>query len=133
MKDQARIAVTSRSFSRHPILRAELQAIYKDVRFNNNGNPLEDDELIKFLEDRDKVIVALEKISYSVLAELPDLKVISKYGVGVDMLDLPAMAARGVRLGWTGGVNRRSVSELVIFYAISLLRHIPEVTAEVRA
>ena len=39
---------------------------------------------------------------------------VSKYGVGLDTLDLAAMERRGVLLGWTGGVNRRSVAELVI-------------------
>jgi D-3-phosphoglycerate dehydrogenase len=59
--------------------------------------------------------------------------VISKYGVGLDSIDLDAMRTHGKRLGWTGGVNRRSVSELVIAFAISLLRQIPASNAEVRA
>ena len=50
---------------------------------------------------------------------------IGKYGVGLDMIDLAAMRLHGKRLGWTGGVNRRSVSELVISSAIALLRHVP--------
>src|SRR5256885_8525441 len=35
-----------------------------------------------------------------------------------------AMRAYGKRLGWTAGVNRRSVSELVIACAIAMLRHV---------
>jgi len=38
----------------------------------------------------------------------------------------------GVKLGWTGGVNKRSVSELVIAFMISLLRHVPKANIEVR-
>jgi D-3-phosphoglycerate dehydrogenase len=57
--------------------------------------------------------------------------VISKYGVGTDMLDLRAMARRGVRLGWTGGVNRRSVTELALAFMIALLRELPQVDREV--
>ena len=56
---------------------------------------------------------------------------ISKYGVGTDMLDLGAMARRGVRLGWTGGVNRRSVTELALAFMIALLRELPQVDREV--
>ena len=37
------------------------------------------------------------------------------------MLDLHAMNSHGVLLGWQGGVNKRSVSELVISFSISLL------------
>jgi D-3-phosphoglycerate dehydrogenase len=69
----------------------------------------------------------------SVLSRLPELKVISKYGVGLDMIDMAAMRATGKRLGWTGGVNRRSVSELVISFAIAMLRHVPEANREVRS
>jgi phosphoglycerate dehydrogenase-like enzyme len=47
------------------------------------------------------------------------------------MIDLAAMRAHGKRLGWTGGVNRRSVSELVISFAIAMLRHVPAANREV--
>ena len=52
----------------------------------------------------------------------PELRVIAKYGVGFDKIDLPAIISRNIALGWTGGVNRRSVSELVIGFAIAMLR-----------
>jgi len=66
------------------------------------------------------------------LAELPELEVVSKYGVGLDGLDLAALRRRGVRLGWQGGVNRRAVAELVIALAVSLLRGIPGAASELR-
>jgi phosphoglycerate dehydrogenase-like enzyme len=44
---------------------------------------------------------------------------------------LAAMRDYGKRLGWTGGINRRSVAELVISCAIAMLRHIPAAHREV--
>ncbi|MDH5749947.1 MAG: phosphoglycerate dehydrogenase, partial [Rhodospirillales bacterium] len=129
----SKIAVTSRSFSRHPVLRSELQKIYPDVTFNDQGLVLAGVDLIDYLVGHTAAITALEAVNETVLSALPDLKVISKYGVGFDMIDLDAMARRGVRLGWTGGTNKRSVAELVISSAIALLRHVPAATAEVRA
>ena len=125
------MAVCSRSFSRHPVLRAELLQRYAQVTFNDAGAQLAGDALVEFLNGHDKAITALEVIDGSILARLPDLKVIGKYGVGLDMIDLAAMRAHGRRLGWTGGVNRRSVSELVIASAIAVLRHIPAAQREV--
>nr|NQU57701.1 phosphoglycerate dehydrogenase [Rhodospirillales bacterium] len=119
------VAVASRSFSRHPILRAELLARYPDARFNDEGLSLAGDSLIDFLGGAEKVITALERLDESVFTALPDLKVVSKYGVGFDMIDLDAMTRHGVKLGWTGGVNRRSVAELVISLSIALLRRLP--------
>ena len=126
-----KIAVTSRSFSRNPELRAQLLSKYRDVTFNDDGLALEGATLIKFLVGHDKAITALETIDDEVLSNLPDLKVISKYGVGCDMIDMEALKRHKIRFGWTGGVNRRSVSELVISFAISLLRYVPIAHAEV--
>lgn len=128
----SRVVVASRSFSRHPVLRAELLARYPDTTFNDQGLSLSGDALIAFLGGHDKAVIALEKIDGAVLDALPDLKIIAKYGVGFDKIDLHAMITRGIALGWTGGVNRRSVAELVIAFAISLLRLIPQANAEVR-
>ena len=128
---QIRVAVCSRSFSNNPILRAELLARYPQVTFNDAGLQLTGDALVEFLRGHDKAITALEVIDASVLSRLPELKVIGKYGVGLDMIDLAAMRAHGKRLGWTGGVNRRSVSELVIAFAIAMLRHLPAASREV--
>ena len=133
MSAAIRVAVCSRSFSTHPVLRGELLARYPVVTFNDAGERLAGDRLVEFLKGHDKAIVALEAIDASVLAQLPQLKVISKYGVGLDKIDLAALAACGTRLGWTAGVNRRSVSELVISFAIAMLRQVPRAHQEVRA
>lgn len=133
MNTKDRVAVCSRSFSRNPALRAELQTRYKYVTFNDEGRQLEGLELVAFLRGHNKAITALEKITDHVLAQLPELEVIGKYGVGLDMIDMDSMRRYGKRLGWTGGVNRRSVSELVIAFMISLLRHIPSVQVGVQS
>jgi phosphoglycerate dehydrogenase-like enzyme len=131
MNPTVKVAVCSRSFSHNPILRAELLSCYEQVTFNDAGLQLKGDSLIEFLRGHDKAITALETIDEPVLAKLPELKVISKYGVGLDMIDMAAMRAHGKRLGWTGGVNRRSVSELVVSFAIAMLRHVPAAHREV--
>lgn len=121
-----KVAVASRSFSKHPILRAELLARYPNVTFNDAGLSLKGEALADFLKGHEKIITALERLDDALFAKLPDLKVVGKYGVGLDMIDLEAMKRRGIQLGWQGGVNRRSVSELVISFAVALLRHVPQ-------
>ncbi len=129
---KVRVAVTSRSFSRHPTLRAELLARYPHVTFNDEGRSLAGESLIAFLRGHERAITGLERLDEAVFKALPELKVVGKHGVGLDMIDLEAMARHGVKLGWTGGVNRRSVSELVIAFAVMLLRHLPATAAETR-
>ena len=132
-KDAAPVAVTSRSFSRDSRLREELLSRYSDVRFNDEGRSLAGPELIRFLAGRRAAITGLERIDDDVLRAVPSLTVVSKIGVGVDMLDLDAFERRGVRLARAEGINSRSVAELMLLLTLGVLRRIPEVAAGVRS
>jgi D-3-phosphoglycerate dehydrogenase len=94
---------------------------------------LKDGPLVNFLSGYEKAITGLEKIDEALLLQLPELKVIGKYGVGLDMVDLQAMSNLGLKLGWTGGINKRSVSELVVSFAVALLHRAIYANAEVRS
>lgn len=128
-----RVAVASRSFSRHPVLRRELEEAHPRVSFHDAGASLAGPDLVAFLRGHDRAIVGLERLDRELFAAVPELRVVSKYGVGLDTIDLRAMQDCGVRLGWTGGVNRRSVAELAIGAAIALLHRVPEASGEVRS
>jgi len=128
-----KVAVTSRSFSKHEGLRNELLNKYPETDFNDFGESLSGQRLVEFLSGHTKAITALEILDKTILSQLPELEVISKYGVGLDMLDLSAMSAMGKKLGWTSGVNRRSVSELTLSFMITALRHLPYCQKEIFA
>jgi phosphoglycerate dehydrogenase-like enzyme len=129
----SRIVVTARSFAKNPTLRKELLARYGDATFNDSGRVLSGEPLIALLHGHDRAIVGLEPIDETVLAAVPELRVISKYGVGLDGVDLKAIARHQVKLAWTGGVNRRSVAELTVMFAIALLHRVPQADRELRA
>jgi D-3-phosphoglycerate dehydrogenase len=131
MNTADKVAVCSRSFSRNATLRAELRERYGNVTFNDEGRALAGDSLVDFLRGHDKAIIALEQIDDAVLSRLPELKVIGKYGVGVDAIDMGAMRRHGTCLGWVGGVNKRAVAELTLAFAIAMLRHLPAASREV--
>jgi D-3-phosphoglycerate dehydrogenase len=126
-----RVAVLSRSFSKNAILRDELQAVYSHAKFNETGRTLAGDELIEFVAGHDGVIVALEKLDRAMLARMRGVRVLTKYGVGLDNVDLEAASELGMRLGWTAGVNACSVAELTIGFAISLLHLVPQLNREI--
>jgi phosphoglycerate dehydrogenase-like enzyme len=130
--ESTRVAVASRSFSRHEQLRAELLARFSQVTFNDAGESLAGRRLVEFLLGNERAIIALETVDEALLAQLPELRVISKYGVGLDNLDLAALARHGVQLGWRRGVNSRSVAELVIAMTLISLRHLHAANDEVR-
>lgn len=128
-----RVAVASRSFCRNPTLRLELAARYPDVTFSESARVLDGAALVKFLRGHDRAIVGLERIDEKVLAQLPELQVISKYGVGLDGVDLAAIERHGVKLAWAAGVNRRSVAELTLAFALALMHRVPETSVALRS
>ena len=91
-----------------------------------------DDELVVFLSDRDAAIMGLENLTADMLDQLPELKIISRMGVGLDNVDPGMLRDRGIRIGWTGGTNRRSVAELMIAFSICALRHVGPLYAAMR-
>ena len=126
-----RVAVCSRSFSRHPYLRRLLLSKFEHVKFNDNGLSLDGDSLIEFLFEADFAITALETIDDYILSNLPQLKRISKYGVGLDMVDMRAIRRYDKQLAWKGGVNRRAVAELTLTMMLSIIRKIPESQSQI--
>jgi phosphoglycerate dehydrogenase-like enzyme len=124
------VAVASRSFSRHPTLREELVARYQTIRFNDAGKVLSGAELIEFLRGHEKAITGLDILDEAVFSAVPELRVVSKYGVGLDMIDLAAARRHGVSVRWTPGVNRQAVAELAIGFMIALGRSLVPLARE---
>lgn len=131
MESSVRIAVASRSFSKNETLKTELLGAFGNdpdvtISFNDAGLSLSGEELIRFLQNADRAIIALETINDEVLSACPSLRVIGKYGVGLNNIDLDACARHDVRIGWTPGVNRQSVAEMCVALAISVQRRLFE-------
>ena len=115
-----KIAVTAPAFCQSGILCGELKQIFSKVTFNEEGHYLSPSDVINFLKDADGAVIGRDLVDESILSQLPQLKIISKYGVGLDNIDQPALKRHGIFLGWTAGVNKRSVAELTLEFMIGL-------------
>ena len=129
-----RVAVPAISFGQHSGLVQRLLERYPDAKVNTEAIPYyrSEQETIAYLDGYDAAIVSFEPINERVLEALPRLKIVSKLGVGLDKIDAAAMRRHGVRLGWTPGVNKRSVAELTLCLAIAALRHVVDRNAAMR-
>ncbi|MBL79405.1 MAG: hydroxyacid dehydrogenase [Nitrosomonadaceae bacterium] len=119
-----KIVVTSLSFAKSKFLRQELNKKFSNCFFNETGRHLTKVELIEVLKDADAAIIGLDKIDESILGKASRLQIISKYGVGLDNIDQGLLAKYKIRLGWEGGVNRRSVAEVTLCFMLGLCRNI---------
>lgn len=119
-----KVAVTSPSFSKNKTLSSEILSTFPNAILNLDGVRFDKQGLIEYLKDADSAVVGLENIDDEVLAVCPKLKIIAKYGVGLDSIDLEACKKRGVAIGWSGGVNRLSVAEMVLGFMLMLSRNL---------
>lgn len=118
------IAVTSATFSNNEVLKRELLQFFPDCRFNDAGTKLDGARLLDFIGNADGLIVALENFTHEVISRLSRVKVISKFGVGLDNIDLEYCKQRGIYVGWTAGVNKLSVAEMTVGFMIMLRRNL---------
>lgn len=123
-KQKLTVAVASRSLSNNDDLIDRLKLKYEKVVINETGKTLEGDKLRDFLLSADKAIIGIENITDELLTQLPKLKVISKYGVGLNNIDLNALKKHKVMLGFKEGVNKQSVAELALLLFLISLRKI---------
>lgn len=118
-----KIAVVSPLFSRSAELMDELHKHFNDVKSNADNTLNTKEDIIAFLQDVEGVVVGRENIDDAILEACPKLKILSRYGVGLDNLNLEAMKKRGIVLGWTGGTNSNSVAEITLYFMLSLIRN----------
>ena len=119
-----KICVTSPSFSKNEILRKELKELFPHSVFNEDGRKYTPTGLIEYLSDADGVVLGLENMDSEIISALPDLQMISKYGVGLDNLDVKYAKAHGKSIGWTSGVNKQSAAEQAIGFMIGICRNL---------
>lgn len=113
-----KVLVTSNSFGKYDPAPAEkLRKAGFEVAYNPYGRMMEEDEFIRQLQGADAVILSTEKVTRRVLDHAPDLKMISRYGVGLDNVDLEYCREKGIPVTVTKNGNSNAVAE----YAVTLM------------
>ena len=118
------IIATSPSFSKNKTLQNKIYKYFPYAKLNLEGKRFNQVELIEYIKDADAIIVGLEPINKEVLDSCPNLKIISKYGVGLNNIDLEECKKRDIAIGWTGGVNRLSVAEMALGFMLMFSRNL---------
>ena len=79
---------------------------------------------MEFIGPAEVIIAGTEKISARVMDAAPNLKLISRVGIGLDSVDLKAARERSIKVSYTPDAPAPAVAELTIGLMLSLLRHI---------
>ncbi|HIJ51018.1 MAG TPA: phosphoglycerate dehydrogenase [Nitrospinae bacterium] len=115
-----KVVVTPPAFCKSEHLKSKLSSLFPNTVYNEKNDYLSESELIEFLKDADAAIIGRDPVTKTTLEVLPQLKMISKYGVGLDNLDIPSIKEKGVGLTVTAGTNKRSVAELTLSFMLGL-------------
>ncbi len=120
-----KVLITPRSFEK---VKDRFEEIFRkeeiEVIINPLGRVLTEEEMKELVKDLDGLIVGIDPVTSEVLKNANKLKVISKYGVGVDNIDLEESKRRNIVVTNTPGVNSNAVAELTVGLIINVLRKI---------
>jgi phosphoglycerate dehydrogenase-like enzyme len=92
---------------------------------HNSDGPREksgDTQMIELLQEADFAISGQVAVSAAVLRGSPHLKLLHKWGVGVDNIDVETARELGIRIARTTGSNAQAVAEFTINLMLSALR-----------
>ena len=91
------------------------------------------DQLSQDLSNADAIVVrSATKVTASLIAAAPTLRVIARAGTGVDNVDVAAASARGIVVMNAPGANSISVAELAMGLILALARHIAAADAAMK-
>ena len=84
------------------------------------------------VDSADALLVRIVEVTKEMLEACPNLKLISKHGVGVDNIDLDTAKARGAAVTIAPGANSTSVAEHAFAMLMALAKNLPMVCAKYR-
>jgi D-3-phosphoglycerate dehydrogenase len=129
---KTRILITTTSFQdtpgrHHDLLPAD------QFEIDRARGPLPEAEILRLVGSHDAIICGDDAFTKQVLEKcLPKLKVLAKYGIGVDKIDVAAATAMKIPVTFCPGVNHVTVAEHTFGLLLSLTRLIPQQDALIK-
>lgn len=128
-----KVLITPRSYGKNdPSVFEELKAAGFEYVTNPVGRILTEDEMIEYIKGCDAVILGVDPMSARVIESADKLKVISRYGVGLDNVDMNAAQAKGVSVYRTAGANSNAVADYAFGLMLDITRKISFIDRQCR-
>jgi D-3-phosphoglycerate dehydrogenase / 2-oxoglutarate reductase len=118
----ALIAVTDSPFPSLDPAVAALKRVDPELRMAKSASA---QDILAVAHDADAVLVTYAKLPGELLKELTRCKVIGRFGLGVDNIDIPAAARLGITVTYVPDYCLHEVSDHAIALMLALARKIP--------
>jgi D-3-phosphoglycerate dehydrogenase len=122
------VVIVDCDFAGFELERAELEGLAELEVFQCRT----ESEVIEAAREADGILVQYAPISRAVIDSLRRCRVIARYGIGVDMIDLEAAARRGIWVVNVPDYCVEEVSDHAVALMLSSLRRLPRLDAAVR-
>jgi len=96
------------------------------IQLNDSGRPYKKEEMLNLVSDIDGIIIGIDELSAEIIERANKLKVISKYGTGLDNIDINIATEKKITVTNTPTANVDAVADLTFGLILSLARRIPE-------
>ena len=121
-----RILLTTTSYQDIPGAHHELLES-TGIEIVRERGPLGEAKMLELAGDFDAILCGDDQITEAVLEKSGSrLKILSKYGIGVDKIDVAAATKRGIPLAFCPGVNHTTVAEHTFALMLALFRQLVE-------
>jgi phosphoglycerate dehydrogenase-like enzyme len=97
-----------------------------DLTIPPRFGPYPADELLPLLKGHDAVFASMDKFNAEVLTspEAARLKIISRWGVGYDAIDIPTATGEGIVVAYTPGLLNETVADFAFALLLGMARRI---------
>ena len=129
----SRILITPRGFAKYGFgASLRLQEVGFNLDINETGEPLPRDTFVEKAKLATAIIVGVDELNRDLLMECKNLKVIVKFGVGTDNIDLVTCKELGIKVGKCIGTNTNAVAEYTIGLMFCAARNIADNYSKVK-
>jgi len=97
-----------------------------EIQLNDIGRPYKKEEMLNLVSDIDGIIMGIDELSAEIIEKANKLKVISRYGTGLDNIDINMATNKKIIVTNTPTANLDAVADLTFGLILSLARRIPE-------
>ena len=120
------VLITTTSFQDTPGAHHSLLE-HSGINLLRERGPLSESRMLELVGEIDAFLCGDDAITAAVIDKaLPRLKVISKYGIGLDKIDVAYATDKGIPLTFCPGVNHTTVAEHTFALLLALVRNLVE-------
>lgn len=128
-----KVLITPRGFANYGLDKVRyMESKGLEVHYNNTGKAYTKEEFHNLASDVDAIIVGVDIIDKELIDKCPNLKVVCKFGVGTDNIDVDYAKEKGIFVGRTVGSNSKAVAEHVVALMFADAKNLYNTAKEVK-